>query len=124
MQLLMFLPLLLLHHVLLRVPHTGKSTFASHLSARSSRLWVRVNQDTAGKGGKRGTRQQCVAAARAALRAGRNVVVDRWVRTHQATGGVDRCVLGSTVVKEAGKAGRGDRRGCLGCLSAGCTAAA
>ena len=58
---------------------SGKSTFAQQLSAASSRSWVRVNQDTAGKGGKRGTRQQCVKAAQTALATGRNVVVDRCV---------------------------------------------
>jgi hypothetical protein len=87
LQLVMYLLLLPLS-LLLCVLCAGKSTFALQLSARSSRLWVRVNQDTAGKGGKRGTRQQCVAAARAALRAGRNVVVDRWVWTQQETSGV------------------------------------
>jgi len=56
----------------------GKSTFSNALASSSSRSWVRVNQDSIGKGGKRGTRQQCISAAKAALAAGRNVIIDRW----------------------------------------------
>jgi aprataxin len=56
---------------------TGKSTFSLQLAAASGRAWRRVNQDTISKGGTRGTRQQCLAAAKAALAAGCNVIIDR-----------------------------------------------
>jgi aprataxin len=57
----------------------GKSTFANYLAQRSSRSWVRVNQDSIGRHGKPGTRKQCVAAAHRALVDGRNVLIDRCV---------------------------------------------
>ncbi|KAK9830245.1 hypothetical protein WJX72_010530 [[Myrmecia] bisecta] len=58
-------------------PGSGKSTFCQQLAALSASSWVRVNQDTAGKNGKKGTRAQCVAAAIKALQAGSCVLVDR-----------------------------------------------
>lgn len=67
--------------VLVGIPGSGKSTFAQSLVQRSKApdspmRWVAVNQDTIGKG-KRGTREQCINAASAALIAGASVIVDR-----------------------------------------------
>ena len=55
---------------------SGKSTFAHELMSRAPR-WVRVCQDTISKGGKRGSRAQCVKALRKALAEGKSVLVDR-----------------------------------------------
>lgn len=71
--------------ILVGIPGSGKSTFAQALSQRSrsegappgAARWVAVNQDTASKSGKPGTREQCVRAAAAAIAAGSCVVVDR-----------------------------------------------
>lgn len=70
--------------VLVGIPGSGKSTFAEKLVSGSRQpsapaRWVAVCQDTAAPNGRRGTRQQVIAAADAALRAGACVVVDRWV---------------------------------------------
>lgn len=70
--------------LLVGVPGSGKSTFSSSLitstnlspPSSSKRKWIRVNQDTV-KAGKRGTRAQCISAARTALEAGTSVIVDR-----------------------------------------------
>ena len=55
---------------------SGKSTFAHELMSRAPG-WVRVCQDTISKGGKRGSRAQCVKALRKALAEGKSVLVDR-----------------------------------------------
>ena len=60
--------------VLSGAPGSGKSTFCAALPRES---WVVVNQDTAGRGGKRGTRAQCAEATRRALATSTNVAVDR-----------------------------------------------
>jgi predicted kinase len=66
----------------------GKSTFSKRLvEAGPPGKWTRVNQDTAGAGGRRGTREDCLVAAREALRRGGSIVVDRtnadeWQRAH------------------------------------------
>ncbi len=62
--------------ILVGVPGSGKSTFCAQLMARGSTSWVRVNQDSISNG-KRGSKQQCLAAARAAVLAGHSCVVDR-----------------------------------------------
>jgi hypothetical protein len=68
--------------LLVGIPGSGKSKFAQALVQRGRAAgapcrWVAVNQDTAAKGGKRGTRQQCLTAAAAALTAGSSVIIDR-----------------------------------------------
>jgi len=55
---------------------SGKSTFAHELMSRAPG-WVRVCQDTISKGGRRGSRAQCVKALRKALAEGKSVLVDR-----------------------------------------------
>eukprot|EP00897_Mesotaenium_endlicherianum_P005727 jgi/Mesen1/5182/ME000257S04452 len=57
-------------------PGSGKSTFATELTQKGARPWVRVCQDIASKG-KRGTREQCLRQMRAALASGSSVIVDR-----------------------------------------------
>ncbi|GLC48946.1 hypothetical protein PLESTB_000165900 [Pleodorina starrii] len=66
-------PVLLL---LAGLPGSGKSTFSRELLRTSPVAWVHVNQDAISDG-KRGTREQCLAAARAALEEGACCVVDR-----------------------------------------------
>ena len=64
--------------MLVGIPGSGKSTFSTALARRATAAtFVAVNQDTIGKNGRRGTREQCLEKARQALRAGRCVVVDR-----------------------------------------------
>eukprot|EP00850_Spirogloea_muscicola_P007197 SM000036S13241 [mRNA] locus=s36:107611:111620:+ [translate_table: standard] len=60
-------------------PGSGKSTFCESLrcAAPAGRPWVRICQDVAGAGGKRGTRKQCLRKAEAALRLGQSVLIDR-----------------------------------------------
>lgn len=59
------------------LPGAGKSTFASSLIAQNSaQRWVRINQDTVA-GGRRGTKQQVIAATRTTLSRGCNVIIDR-----------------------------------------------
>ena len=60
--------------VLSGAPGSGKSTFCASLP---NDAWTVVNQDTAGKNGKPGTRAKCVQLVRGALNKGRNVAVDR-----------------------------------------------
>jgi len=60
--------------VLSGAPGSGKSTFCASLP---NDTWTVVNQDTAGKNGKPGTRAKCVQLVRGALNKGRNVAVDR-----------------------------------------------
>ena len=60
--------------VLSGAPGSGKSTFCASLPRDT---WTVVNQDTAGKNGKPGTRAKCVQLVRGALNKGRNVAVDR-----------------------------------------------
>ena len=62
--------------ILVGVPGSGKSTFCAQLIAKGSTSWVRVNQDSINSG-RRGSKQQCLAAARAAVLAGHSCVVDR-----------------------------------------------
>lgn len=62
--------------ILVGVPGSGKSTFCTQLIAKGSTSWVRVNQDSINSG-RRGSKQQCLAAARAAVLAGHSCVVDR-----------------------------------------------
>ncbi|GIL89972.1 hypothetical protein Vretifemale_17710 [Volvox reticuliferus] len=66
-------PILLL---LAGLPGSGKSTFSRELLAASPVAWVHVNQDAI-RGGKPGTRQQCISAVRIALEQGACCVVDR-----------------------------------------------
>jgi len=66
-------------HTTLHHASAGKSTFSQALERASSSMFVRVNQDTINSRGKPGTRAQCVKAARAALAAGKCVVIDRFV---------------------------------------------
>jgi hypothetical protein len=65
-------------------PAAGKSTFSQKLTQRSPGAWVRVNQDSIGAGGKRGSRQQCVRAAQRALASRQSVIVDRCGLAHDA----------------------------------------
>lgn len=60
--------------VLSGAPGSGKSTFCASLPLDA---WTIVNQDTAGKNGKPGTRQQCVERVISALAIKRNVAIDR-----------------------------------------------
>ena len=60
--------------VLSGAPGSGKSTFCASLPCDA---WTIVNQDTAGKNGKPGTRQQCVERVISALAIKRNVAIDR-----------------------------------------------
>lgn len=62
--------------ILVGLPGSGKSNFASALVTRSPHRWARINQDTINKG-KRGTKELCLAAAQSALSRGCNVVIDR-----------------------------------------------
>ena len=56
-------------------PGAGKSSFCASLPKDD---WAVVNQDTAGRGGKQGTRAQCVEAMRRALLiTKKNVAIDR-----------------------------------------------
>lgn len=56
-------------------PGAGKSSFCASLPKDD---WAVVNQDTAGRGGKQGTRAQCVDAMRRALiEQKKNVAIDR-----------------------------------------------
>jgi len=55
-------------------PGAGKSTVCARLPRDA---WTVVNQDTAGKRGKPGTRKQCVDAATRALQSGKHVAIDR-----------------------------------------------
>ncbi|DBB01055.1 TPA: hypothetical protein ACH3X1_000955 [Trebouxia sp. C0004] len=62
--------------ILVGVPGSGKSTFCARLIAKGNTTWVRVNQDSISNG-RRGSKQQCLAAARNAVLAGHNCIVDR-----------------------------------------------
>lgn len=61
--------------ILVGIPGSGKSTFSRKLVEQAPN-YVRVNQDTI-KGGRRGSREQCIAAAREALSHSQNVIIDR-----------------------------------------------
>lgn len=90
--------------VLVGISGSGKSTFAAELARRSARPWRRVNQDTI-DGGGRGTREQCLQAARAALQAGQDVIVDRTnVSREQRAGFIDAA---RSLGAEVGGCGRG-----------------
>eukprot|EP00891_Asterochloris_glomerata_P006087 jgi/Astpho2/6087/Aster-04034 len=56
---------------------SGKSTFAGRLIGQGQAQWVRVNQDTISGTQKPGSRQQCLAAARHILQAGKSCIIDR-----------------------------------------------
>ena len=62
--------------ILVGVPGSGKSTFCARLIAKSNTTWVRVNQDSISSG-RRGSKQQCLAAARNAVLAGHSCILDR-----------------------------------------------
>ncbi|KAL9187310.1 hypothetical protein ACHAXT_001413 [Thalassiosira profunda] len=62
--------------VLVGVQGSGKSTFCKSLIENGGGSWECYSQDTI-KGGRPGTRQAVEEAARAALRKGKNVVIDR-----------------------------------------------
>ncbi len=62
--------------ILVGVPGSGKSTFCARLIAKSNTTWVRVNQDSISNG-RRGSKQQCLAAAREAVLAGHSCILDR-----------------------------------------------
>ena len=62
--------------ILVGVPGSGKSTFCARLIAKGNTTWVRVNQDSISNG-KRGSKQQCQAAARNAVLAGHSCILDR-----------------------------------------------
>ncbi len=57
--------------VLVGLPGSGKSYFASKLEKESSSRYVRVNQDSLG------TRKKCETACRQALSRGKSVIIDR-----------------------------------------------
>ena len=60
--------------ILVGPPGAGKSTLCASLPASA---WTSVNQDTIGKHGKPGSRDQCVSAVKRALTLGKHVAVDR-----------------------------------------------
>ena len=60
--------------ILVGPPGAGKSTLCASLPASA---WTTVNQDTIGKHGKPGSRDQCLAAVKRALTLGKHVAVDR-----------------------------------------------
>ena len=62
--------------ILVGVPGSGKSTFCARLIANGNTTWARVNQDSISNG-KRGSKQQCLAAARNAVLAGHSCILDR-----------------------------------------------
>ena len=62
--------------ILVGVPGSGKSTFCARLIAKGNTTWVRVNQDSISNG-RRGSKQQCLAAAREAVLAGHSCILDR-----------------------------------------------
>ncbi len=62
--------------ILVGVPGSGKSTFCARLIAKGNTTWVRVNQDSISNG-RRGSKQQCLAAARDAVLAGHSCIMDR-----------------------------------------------
>ena len=62
--------------ILVGVPGSGKSTFCARLIAKGNTTWVRVNQDSVSNG-RRGSKQQCLAAAREAVLAGHSCILDR-----------------------------------------------
>jgi aprataxin len=64
-------------------PGSGKSTFGESLPRKH---WVVVNQDTAGKNGKPGTRDQCILATKKALLLGKHVLIDRCGMTVEQRG--------------------------------------
>ncbi|BDA45631.1 probable aprataxin at C-terminar half [Coccomyxa sp. Obi] len=63
--------------ILVGPPGAGKSTFAEELMRRTSGQWQRINQDTIAGANRKGTRQQCVSAARKALQSGVSCLIDR-----------------------------------------------
>ncbi|KAK6943166.1 hypothetical protein RJ641_028543 [Dillenia turbinata] len=62
--------------LLVGAPGSGKSTFCDKVILSASRPWVRVCQDTIASG-KAGRRVQCIMSARAALKEGKSVFIDR-----------------------------------------------
>ena len=62
--------------ILVGVPGSGKSSFCAQLIAKGNTTWVRVNQDSISNG-RRGSKQQCLAAAREAVLAGHSCILDR-----------------------------------------------
>mmetsp|Transcript_9263 Transcript_9263/g.27829 ORF Transcript_9263/g.27829 Transcript_9263/m.27829 type:complete len:698 (+) Transcript_9263:62-2155(+) len=63
--------------ILVGVPGAGKTTWCGKLCAKAMNAqWTRVNQDSIASG-KRGSKEQCLTSAEAALAAGRSVLIDR-----------------------------------------------
>lgn len=57
--------------VLVGMPGSGKSTFAEELISQHPECWRRISQDVLG------SRQRCIQRAKAALREGHHVLIDR-----------------------------------------------
>eukprot|EP00884_Botryococcus_braunii_P013104 jgi/Botrbrau1/21795/Bobra.0190s0020.1 len=59
------------------LPGAGKSSWCSELLKMSPARWVRINQDTIRPSKRRGSKGECVQAAKKALQDGKSVVIDR-----------------------------------------------
>ncbi|GFR50688.1 hypothetical protein Agub_g12940 [Astrephomene gubernaculifera] len=59
------------------LPGSGKSTFSRLLMEASPIAWVHINQDAIRSGGRPGSREQCITAAKAALAQGACCIIDR-----------------------------------------------
>ncbi|XP_042487098.1 transcription factor bHLH140 isoform X2 [Macadamia integrifolia] len=62
--------------ILIGAPGSGKSTFCENVMSAARRPWVRICEDTIGKG-KAGTKVQCLSSAAGALKDGKSVFIDR-----------------------------------------------
>jgi hypothetical protein len=74
---------------------SSSSTGGGSGSGNSGVIWCHVNQDSI-RGGKKGTRQECIAAAQRALLAGTSCVVDRCNCTEVSKTSVYQLTLGQT----------------------------
>ncbi|KAG9143747.1 hypothetical protein Leryth_022869 [Lithospermum erythrorhizon] len=63
--------------ILVGPPGSGKSTFCEDVMKDADRPWSRICQDTIARGGKAGTRSQCLSSATSALNEGSSVLIDR-----------------------------------------------